>query len=95
MNALIIGLYGIFVFMVGISGNSESLLKEVKQDAPGFLPWALSIGVLAVLNEFPQTEKIVAPFIGLLILAFVLRNFETLKKQFNDLSSMAQNAVTN
>lgn len=93
MNALIIGLYGIFLLLVGVNGNQPALSAEFNKDAPGFLPWAVSIAVLAVANEVPATQKLVGPFFFLLILTFVLRNFETLRTQFNQLSQMAQSAV--
>lgn len=89
MNVLAIGLYGIYALLVGINGKSGALIDNLKSDAPGFLPWAISIGVLAIANEIPSTQKIVAPFMTLLIIAFVLRNFDTLKSQFAALSSAA------
>jgi len=94
MSALIIGLYGIFLLLVGLSSNSSKLISEVKTDAGGFLPWAISIGVLATLYEIPQTKKLAGPFLLLLALTFVVRNFETLKTQFAELSKLASSKVT-
>lgn len=88
MNALIIGLYGVYLLMVGFKGNSKQLLSAAQSDAPGFLPWAVSIAVLAILYNGKYTKDITSPFIGLLILAFILKNFDVLKKEFQDLYAM-------
>lgn len=92
MNALIIGLYGIFLLMVGASGNSAALSQMGREDAPGFLPWAISIGVLAVMSQNEYTAKIAKPFIVLLVLGFVLKNYANLETQFKTLYSTAVNA---
>lgn len=86
MNALIIAAYGIYVLLVGIAGNSNALVAEAQSDAPGFVPWAVSIAVLAVINEIPATHKLAAPFLTLLVLTFFLRNFETLREQFRSIT---------
>lgn len=75
--------------MVGFNGNSSPLLKQGQADAPGFLPWAVSIAVLAVMYENQYTQKVAQPFIALLIVTFVLKNFDTLKSQFQTLYGMA------
>ena len=93
MAALIIGLYGIYLLMVGVSGNAKTLQQYASADAPGFLPWAISLGVLAVIYEIPETKRLAFPFILLLAITFVVKNFETLQTQFKDLYSMAANAA--
>lgn len=90
MNGLILGLYGVFILAVGIQGKSEQLLNEVGEDMPGFIPWALSIVVLIILAQTEQTEKLVKPFIGLLILNFVLVNFGNLKAEIQKIQSLSQ-----
>lgn len=94
MNALIIAAFGFFFFLVGIRGNAGTLFDELSKDTPGFLPWAVSIGVLAIVNEIPATQKLAAPFLFLLVLTFILRNFETLQSQFRELAQSA-NIPTN
>lgn len=94
MNALIIGIYGLYLLLVGFNGNSKALLDKGTSDASGFLPWAISIGVLAVMYENDYTKRIAQPFIFLLILTFIVKNFEVLREQFNQLNTMAQNAVS-
>lgn len=95
MNALIIGLYGIYLLLVGAKGNSKTLLQYGGADAPGFFPWAASIAILAVMYELPATKKVAEPFIFLLILTFIVRNFDKLKSEFNKLSTMASSAAAN
>lgn len=93
MPALIIGLYGIYLLMVGVGGNSKTLLQYASADAPGFLPWAISLGVLATINEIPATKKLAAPFLLLLAISFIVKNFEILQSQFRELYSMAAGAA--
>ena len=94
MPALIIGLYGIYLLMVGVSGNSKVLREYASADAPGFLPWAISLGVLATMYEIPQTKKLAGPFLLLMAITFVVRNFDMLQSQFRELYSMAQGAAS-
>lgn len=82
MNALIIAVYGVYLVLVGVNGNSNNLIAAAKEDAPGFVPWAISIAVLAVINEIPSTKRLAAPFLTLLVLTFFLKNFETLRAEF-------------
>lgn len=81
MNGFILGLYGVYILLVGLAGNSSKLLDLIRQDAPGFLPWAVSIAVLAVMYESDTLRPIAKPFIFLLLLTFVLSNFNDLKQQ--------------
>ncbi len=85
MNGLIIGLYGLFLMGVGFGGNTSELSNYIKEDFNGFIFWAVGIAVLAVMSEYPTTEKIAKPFILLLILNFILSNFDNLKAEYNKL----------
>lgn len=89
MNALIIGIYGIFFVLVGLAGNAPKLVSMVKSDIGGFLPWAVAIAVLAVAYEYPTTRKMAQPFIFLLILSFILSNFDNLQAEYNRLAKLA------
>lgn len=90
MNILLIGIFGLYLMLVGLNGNSAALRENFSSDAGGFLPWAVSVGVLAVMNEIPLTKKIVAPFLLLLGLNFVLRNWDMLRNQYQQIAQMAQ-----
>jgi hypothetical protein len=89
MNGFIIGLYGVYLLLVGFEGNSSKMVDALRKDAPGFLPWAVSIAVLAAMYENENTRQIAKPFIFLLIITFVLRNFDVLKKQSKELYKMS------
>lgn len=89
MPLMLIAFYGLYLLLVGVNGNSTEMVAKFREDAPGFFPWAVSIAVLAVLSELPSTRQLVAPFAFLLILTFILRNFETLRAQYNQIYSAA------
>ena len=89
MNGFILGLYGVYLLLVGFNGNSAEMVERLRADAPGFLPWAVSIAVLAAMYENENTRQIAKPFIFLLILTFILRNFNTLRAQSEELYRMA------
>mgnify|MGYP000966960069 CR=1 FL=1 len=92
MNALIVGSIGVYALLVGLNGNAAKGVSLALEDAPGFLPWAISAGVLAAAYEYGPTRPLVGPFLFLAILGFVLNNFDTLKSEFSKLSNASQNA---
>jgi len=89
MNGLILGLYGVYILAVGINGKTDALLTEVDKDMPGFIPWALAIIGLIILAQTEVTQKLVKPFIGLLILNFVLVNFGNLQSEVKKLRNLS------
>ncbi len=95
MNNLLVGLYGVWFLMVASKGNSAEAIADVQKDAPGFLPWVISIIVLAWLYNNEATQKAVKPFIFLIILAFVLKNYQTIKAQFGGIYQSATGTNVN
>lgn len=95
MNQLLIGLYAVWMLMVAYKGNSSAALAQIQKDAPGFLPWLVSVIVLSLLYDNPSTQKAVKPFLFLIVLVFVLQNFPTLKVEFQRIYSGATNPTTN
>ena len=89
MNLIAIAAYGVFAILVGANGNAARLNEMMAEDVGGFIPWAVSIGVLSVLYEFPQTRSITGPFLLLMVLSYVLKNWTTLQSQFNELTKEA------
>jgi len=89
MNGLILGLYGVYLVIVGVQGKTDELQAMLAKDMPRFIPWALSIVVLIILSQTEATAKLVKPFIFLLILNFVLMNFSNLSSEVNKLRSLA------
>lgn len=93
MQGLTIGVYGLYLILVGLKGNAGLLAGKVQDDVPKFLPWIIAIFVLAFVSSSSEAgRKITGPFIALLILAFVLKRFDTLKAQSQELWRMAANA---
>jgi hypothetical protein len=94
MNALLFALLGIYLVAVGVKGNYGPMTELLKEDAGGFLPWAIAIGTLAIFNEVPSTQKLVGPVLTLLVIAFVLTNYDRLKEQFQAIQNLASgNAI--
>ena len=92
MNSLFIGLYGVYLLAVGIRGNGGALADLVSADAPKYFPWLLAIIVISVLTEFDATKNLVKPIIMLLVLNFVLRNFDTIKSEVSKIYTSSQGA---
>lgn len=93
MNGLILGLYGVYLIAVGINGRSEEMLSELDKDVPGFIPWALAIVALVIMAQSEATEKLVKPFVFLLILNFILINFGNISSEIRKLREMANMGV--
>ena len=89
MNGLILGLYGMYLVAVGIRGQSDALLGELDKDMPGFIPWVIAIVALIIMAQNEATEKMVKPFVFLLILNFVLMNFGNISNEVKKLRSLS------
>lgn len=92
MNAMILGAYGLYFIMVGLNGNTDALMENAKSDFPPFVPWAFALGTLVALNEFEATAQVAKPFIFLLVLNFILFNFDTLESEVKTLYRLAGSA---
>lgn len=88
MSALFIGLYGIYFLMVGLNGNYKEVTEALGEDTPGYMVWLFVIIVLAALYSTNSTKDMVKPFIVLLVLNFVLRNFTTIRNELNTIVQM-------
>lgn len=85
MNALFLAIYGVYMLFVASRGNSNELVDYVGEDVKTFAPWLFAIIVIAILSEFEGTKALVKPFIGLLILNFVLRRWPTIEGEIKKL----------
>ena len=91
MTGIFIGVYGVFLLAVGISGQGKALFSLLSEDGKAFLPWLFALIVISILAEFEETKKLVKPLVVLLALNFFLRNYETLEKEAKTIYGMAQN----
>jgi len=89
MNGLILGLYGVYLIVIGVRGETDQLQAKIQTDLPGFIPWALSIVVLIILAQTEATAKVVKPFVFLLALTFVVKNFGNLSAEITKLRNIA------
>lgn len=90
MTSLFIGLYGVYLLIVGSRGNVNALMNKLGEDGRGYIPWLFAIIVIALLNESDTLRPMVKPFIFLVILTFVLRNFPTLEKQVAEIYNLSR-----
>lgn len=81
MNNILVGLYALYFFFTAYKGNSAKAMADIQRDAPGFMPWMLSIIVLSLLYNNEKTRKITEPFIFLIVVSFVLKNFTQIKTE--------------
>lgn len=88
MNYGLIGLYGLYLIFVGFKGNSKTLLSNLGKDLEGYAAWAIAIVVLKALSESDTLKPVVTPFIALAILTFVLKNYDVLVNQVNDITGL-------
>lgn len=86
---LTLGLYGVYLLLVAVSGNAAQLTKMLQQDIPAFLPWLIVAAVLGALYEFGPTHAFAASFILLVLVTFLLINYQNLKAQFSGIYSGA------
>ena len=90
MDGLTIGVYGLYLILVGLNGNVGQLTNKVQTDAPKFLPWVIAIFVLGFINSSSEAgRKLTGPLLALLIIAFVVKRFPTLQQQTETLWAMA------
>lgn len=75
--------------MVGIRGNAGTLMSDLSQDSPNYLPWLVAIIVIALMSEFDATKDIVKPFAALLLLNFLLKNFSTIKQEASTIYNLS------
>lgn len=89
MNELILGLYGIYLIVVGVRGETDKLMTQLQSDLPKFVPWAIAIVVLVVMSQSEATSEVVKPFVFLLALAFILKNFSNVSAEVTKLRNIA------
>lgn len=92
MFPAILGAYALYLAAVAIAGNGRQLLSDIRQDAVPFAFWFGSIVALSLLAENRRTRVLVVPIATLVVLNFVLRNWEMISSEFGivkrDISSI-------
>lgn len=85
MSYGLVGAYAIYFILVGIHGNSSKLVTLVERDGKNFLPWILAILIIRAMYGVEALRPMVKPFIGLAILTFVLKNWNNVAGQLNQI----------
>lgn len=83
-----IGLYALYLIFVGANANAKPLYQEVEKDIGGFAPWLISIIVLKALYEVDVLKPTVKPFVGLALLTFTLRNYDTVAGEVEKITGL-------
>lgn len=81
----LIGMYAIYFILVGWNKHASQLMTNVQQDGQGFIPWILAILVLRAMYASATLRPMIKPFIGLIVLVFVLKNYGTIVGQLNQI----------
>ncbi len=81
----LVGAYAIYFILVGVHGNADELVTFVESNGRDFLPWILAIIVLRALYNVDTLRPMVKPFIALAVLVFVLRNWNKVTSQLNQI----------
>lgn len=83
MAAGLVGLYGVYLLLVGVHGNTDKLLTLVEDNGEGFIVWILAIAVLSALYHVKTIQPAIKPLIALVVLVFVLKNYSSIASQLN------------
>lgn len=84
---LTLGLYGVFLLMVAMNGNSAAFAAGLKTDMPHFLPWLIVAAVLGGLYDNAETHSFAVAFMLLVMLGFTLSNYGNLEAQAKSIYS--------
>lgn len=77
MTSIAALVYGAFLILVGMRGNAAQLVTELGKEGR-FVYWILLLFIIAALWETPVGAGVARPLIVLVIVAFLLRNWQTL-----------------
>ena len=78
MTQYLLAVVAIYLIAVGFQGNGEKMLDKTATVGEGFLAWVVIIGAIGLLGMSQQTEKLAYPIFGLMLLAMVLRDYQTI-----------------
>ena len=100
MSAGLVGLYGVYLVLVGIHHHSSELLTLVEDNGREFLVWILAIVILRAIYQIKSIRPAIKPFVALVVIVFVIKNWNTIKGQLetilpaNVLNSAVKPAAT-
>lgn len=88
MNYGLVGLYAFYLIFVGYSGNAKEFFDEVGTDIKGFAPWVIAVVVIEALYKVDELKPMIKPFVGLAVLTFTLKNYDTVINQLNEITGL-------
>lgn len=95
MNELAAGIIGIYFIAVAIKGNGSEAYNLLGEEVKGFAPWIAAVIVIALIGSNKESKPFVMPFIGLALLAFVLKNEQKLTANVTALYDYVNGKKTN
>lgn len=78
-----IGLYGVYLILIGVKSNEAELGALLARDFGHYIPWLVAVAILAALSESEILGPAVKPFALLLVLAFMLKNWSQIVAQWS------------
>lgn len=92
MNAIAAILLATYLGAVAVQGNREPLWTAVKQDAPNFIPWLISLLLLVVLyqarGKLGPANSTIAIIVIAVVLAAILLSSDAVTVAVRDIGGM-------
>jgi len=88
VNAGLVGLYAIYLILIGVKGNSEKAYKLINRDGKGFLVWIVTIIILRSLYGVQKLRPLATTLIALSLLTFTLLNYDRVISQLNKITGL-------
>lgn len=89
MSYGLIGMYALYFVFVGANGHAGEMVDAIEKDAKGFSSWLLAILILKALSTSDTLKPMINPFIGLALLTYTLKNYDTIVSQVNEVTGLS------
>lgn len=86
MTSVLLAAYAIYFVLVGAHGNASALVTDITSEKQ-FVYWILVLIVVTALWESPVGEEVAKPLAALIVLGFLLKNYQTLSTNARQLTA--------
>ncbi len=80
MAQLLLLVLSVYAIMVGYRGHGREFFARAGVDLKGFIPWLVALILLGILAANKDTEKLGKPFLGLVVLGIVVKQWSAVSK---------------